>query len=561
MKSKLIPWFITLLAVLLPLSALAQTAEKPKKGKKTAKAAATDEAAGPAEEEQIAELQASQSALEQQLAELQTKLEASAANDENQKAIEDLTAQVEALDKKIETQAEESQGADKAMEETIAAMAPTSGYMIKGPGESFLKVGGLLQARMESTKDAAPSGDSWDFDTYLRRMRLMVYGQLNKWVNFFIETDNPNFGKGGEWDASYTFIQDAYLEVNLHEAFQVDMGMLLLPFSHHGMQGATTLLGMDYHSGLVKYPSRSQKVWRDAGIMLRGLVAKKHIEYRLGLFNGARGKMKTAKDPQDPRNPKDLPRLTGRLTFNVFEAEGGAGAGGMFYDGLYLKQTDAGLISPKTVLAIGGSIDWQADLNMQINNPALRTNATDPYTVVDTTDYLAAAWDVFWDIPLGAKKIMSLNGQVNGYYYNHGDRSSDVTTVVDPETNTNVDIPSSFAYYNTIGDTALYTGLGLMSEVGFRYNWIQPLVLVDFFKSTKADLPAASDVADMAGYCKALGMKSCAGDLGDMVAVYGGLNFYLFGHGTTFKLQAGAVNKNGADDWTPSVHFQAQLLF
>lgn len=560
MKSTLVPSFITLLAALLPLTALAQDAEKPKKAKKTAKADAAEEAAEQAEAEGIATLQASHAALEQQLAELQSKLEASAANDESQKALEDLATQVDTLDKKLEAQAEESREADKAMEATIAAMAPGSGFMIKGPGESFLKIGGLLQVRMESTKDAAPNGDSWDFDSYLRRMRLMFYGQLNKWVNFFIETDNPNFGKGGEWDVSNTFIQDAYLEINVHEAFQVDLGMLLLPFSHQGMQGATTLFGMDYHTGLVKYPSRSQKVWRDAGVMLRGLLAKKHIEYRFGLFNGARGKIKTAKDPLDPRNPKDLPRLTGRLTFNVFEAEGGAGAGGMFYDGLYLSKTDAGIISPKTILAIGGSIDWQPDLNVEINNPAARANATDPYGVVDTTDYLAAAWDIFWDIPLGAKKIMSLNGQVNGYYYNHGDRSADVTTVVD-ETGANVDLPTNFAYYNVIGDTASYTGLGLMSEVGFRYNWIQPLVMVDFFKSTKSDLPAAGDVADMAAYCAALGVKGCGENMGDMLAVYGGLNFYLLGHNTTFKLQAGAVNKNGADDWTPSVHFQGQLLF
>jgi hypothetical protein len=545
MQMRLIPFTIAILLILLPLSAISQSSNdgvvKEKQAPETAEPSASEDRA------RIAELEAAQQALTKRIDEMQAQVAASAPGEEHEQAIADLADQVATLDEKIEKQADVNRQADESLKEEIDAMAPTSGFKIKGPKESFLKIGALLQARLESTKDAAPSGDRWDFDTYLRRMRLMLYGQLSKWVNFFVETDNPNFGKGSDWSGA-TFIQDAYLEVNLHEAVQIDVGMLLLPFSHHGMQGATSLLGMDYHGGLIKYPAGSHKVWRDAGVMLRGLFAAQHIEYRLGVFNGAHG------GGQDPRNPDDLPRLTGRLTFNVFDAEGGAGAAGMFYDGLYLKKTDFGVVSTKRVLSFGASIDWQADLNVAVEDPALRADPDDPYTVTGRKDYLGAAWDVFFDIPFGERKLLSLNGQANFYYYGHGDRTAGLDVAAG--------LPSRYAYYNITGNTASYTGIGMASELGVRYSWVEPVILVDFFKSTMADLDVDENLVDMAAYCEALGMASCAPEsMGDYLSLQGGVNFYLFGHGTTFKLQAGADKKNGADSWLPSAKFQAQLLF
>jgi hypothetical protein len=502
-----------------PATVLAQAEGAAKKAKK---AAAVDEAAEKAEADKLATLEAAQEELKQQIAEMREQLAADQAAAENKKAVEALEADVAALNQKIDAQATEAEAKSKAMEQQISELAPTKGFTIKGPGESSLTIGGLLRARLEGTKDASPNGKNWDFDTYLRRMRIMVYGKLNKWVNFFVETDNPNFGKSSDWSPS-TFIQDAYLEVNIHEAFQIDIGMLLLPFSHHGMQGAVSLFGMDYHSALIKYPSGGHKVWRDAGLMLRGLFAGGHVEYRAGIFNGAHG------TGLDPRNPDDLPRLTGRLTFNVFEPEGGAGAGGMFYDGLYLAKTDRGIVSTKRVLSFGSSVDWQPDLNVEIQDPTLRVLPDDPYVVEGGDDYVAGAWDAFWDIPLGAAKLMSINGQVNMYYYYYGDRSSHADGAGNPTT---------YWYYDEAKDTTSLTGFGLSSEVGFRYSAFQPLVLIDFFNATKTD-----------------------GDQGDYLSIAGGFNYYLFGHNTTFKLQMGCDQVAKSDDWGLSAKFQAQLLF
>jgi hypothetical protein len=406
-----------------------------------------------------------------------------------------------------------------------------------GDDTTFLKVGGLLQTWATLDEKKAPDGDSWENEFYLRRMRLMFTGQLTDKVNFFVETDNPNFGKGGDVSID-TFIQDAYLELNLHEMLQVDIGMLLVPFSHQGMQGATSLLPIEYHTQLIKYPGGSHKVWRDYGVMLRGIFLTKWLEYRFGIFNGVHGNGKLAtktsadglvtwQQMTDPRNASDWPRLTGRLTFNLFDAEGGAGLGGFFYDGIYLEKKDIGIVSTKTILSIGGSVDWQKNLNVTWNAaPTLPdTTPTAPdRSAKRENDYIAVNGDVFADIPLDANKLWSVNGQVNLYYYGYGDRK---------------DNPN--AYYNEIADTTSYTGVGISSELGVRYSAFQPVFVLDWFDSTKAN-----------------------GNLGDYMGVFGGFNYWFMAHAVSIKAQFGATKTGAADEkeeWRKAGSLQAQLLF
>jgi Phosphate-selective porin O and P len=413
---------------------------------------------------------------------------------------------------------------------TLATPADAA-YKI-GDDDKYLKLGGLFQSWITLDENAA---EEWRSDFYLRRMRLMFYGQVTDKVNFFVETDNSNFGKGGNYSVD-TFIQDAYLEINLHEMFQLDFGMLLTPFSHHGMQGATSLLALDYHP-LIKYPVGSTKVWRDFGLMYRGMFTK-WIEVRLGIFSGARGNdshVETTSDDgvvyneyDDPRNMKTIPRIVGRLTFNVFEPEGGAGVGGMFYDGLYIKKTDAGIVSTKRVLAIGASFDWQKDQNVILDAVPDTDGAT--REIDEKSDYVAADVDVFFDLPLGAAKIMSVNGQAGFYYYDFGDRS---------EAND---------YYN-LSKSGSYSGIGLLSEVGFRYDAYQPVIIFDWFDSKGSDLDGPD------------GSVEPNEDAGDHLGIYGGFNYYMLGHTTCFKVQFGASKNNGADDFSMGAKIQAQLVF
>lgn len=379
--------------------------------------------------------------------------------------------------------------------------APAAGLKI-GDESTYAKIALLLQAWSVFTNEGAPDPDSLDTDFYLRRMRVLLFGQLNDRINFFIETDNPDFGKQGDF-SSRTFVQDAWVEFNLHGALQVDVGMLLVPFSHHGMQGAISLHSLDYHTGLIRYPAGSHMVWRDFGVLARGMLWEDRIEYRLAVLNGVHG------GAEDPRNPHDWPRLSARLTFNFFDAEGGAGTGGFFYDGLYLDGSGREITSPKKILSLGLSADWQKDLNVELDAAG---------DVQGREDYLALVADLFWDLPLDAGKRLGLSGQVNFFYYDHGDRRT--------------------SFYASGGaSNSEYSGYGLLSELGVRYDMFELVLCLDWFEATESDA-----------------------DAGDLLSVYGGFNFWWFGHSTSIKLQMGQSKQDGGD-WGFVGHVQVQLLF
>jgi hypothetical protein len=394
-----------------------------------------------------------------------------------------------------------------ANEKSIQAKQSSKGFKIFGPGETVFGIGALLQTRMETEQSGAPNGDAWSYGMYIRRLRFLFSGQLTKWLNFFVETEQANFGKDGKWD-DRMFIQDAYVEFNLHPAVQIDVGMMLPSLSRHAMQSAGSLLGMDYHSTLIKYPVGSTMVWRDIGVKIRGLILRDRLDYRFAVWNGVHG------SAEDPRNPKDYPRLSGRLTANIFEPEGGGGVGGMFFDGLYLKKDGKDVVSVKRVLSIGASFDWQPDLNVELAT----ADAVDP---TGYSDYVAAAGDIFWDIPFGNRNIFSANGQVDFYYYNHGNRRTE----------------DGYWYYNKKVNTSNYTGWGMFGEFGIRYSKIQALFAMEVYESTKTD-----------------------DDVGDYLNFSGGLNYYLAAHAATFKLYAGS-DKAGDADWKTALKFQLQLSF
>jgi hypothetical protein len=408
---------------------------------------------------------------------------------------------------------QERQSAISAAAEPGDKLPPTT-PPLESPAPPLFKPGFLLQTW--GLVEDVPRGDELDTRAtfFIRRARFMLSGQLCDKVNYFVETDLPNFGKYANYTVDL-FIQDAWVELNFDSAIQLDIGMLLIPFSHHAMQGATSLHALDYHSTLVRYPTGGDKVWRDMGLMVRGLLFNDRLEYRVAVSNGIHhpaantsersreeddGSTFSWKEPTDPRNPKDWPRVTARLTLNAFEPEGGATVSGFFYDGLYLKDTPEGIISPKKVLAVGGSVDWQKGLNVIWDD--VPASAGSMREVAEIKDYFAAAGDVFWDLPLSADRLLATSGQINFYYYNHGDRSD------------------ALAYYSSSANAANYSGIGIASELGIRYDAVEPIVCLDWYNSNK--VPDGYD------------------DLGDYLALYGGINYFWMAHSLTFKLQAGA---------------------
>lgn len=335
-------------------------------------------------------------------------------------------------------------------------------YKIEVNEESNLNLDFLLQAQMVVADKAAPNKHDWGKDFFIRRVRLIFFGDVMKNVSFFIETDMANWGKGGDWSvANAFFIQDAFMTFKLADEFMVDAGMIITPFSRHGYQGAVTLNGIDYHSTLIKYPEGSHKIFRDAGIQLRGYIFDKKLQYRLGVYNGTEnaalefeGDGKTplkdgnGKDVAVRTNPKDYPRVSGHIRYNIFGTETD-----FFSRGIYFPNDP--------IFSIGVSGDFQPDAALaRATTFKMKADPNDPTKQVkDVVDvpgelgiYGAVSGDVFLDIPFLTDHEFVFQG--NFYKYWHGDASKN-------------------------------TGLGFFTELGYRWKWIEPVFGVDYFKSNK----------------------------------------------------------------------------
>jgi hypothetical protein len=312
-----------------------------------------------------------------------------------------------------------------------------------------IKVRFLLQGQAQMTENGNPGGDGWGNEMFLRRARIILAGKVNRWIHFFMETDNPNMGKNGNWGVK-TYVQDAFVDFQMFPEFKVAVGMILLPFTHMNRQGATSLNSLDYHNPFSK-GFVAGNAWRDAGIEARGIVANT-LDYRIGVFNGLRGKADSDLAADEIRlNSDDSPRVTGRVAVNVFEPEKG-----FFYGGTSLGKS--------RILSAGLGFDFQP-------GAALDDQGGEKM-------YMALSGDVFWDIPLNDE--MEITGQVAFVMFDRGnDQGMDENKLFVTDTFT----PNAG------------TGMGAYGDIGFRYGMWQPVIGGEWFDSDKV----GADLMNMRG--------------------------------------------------------------
>lgn len=265
----------------------------------------------------------------------------------------------------------------------------TSPLKIEGKDGTSIRLGVLLQPQFQALNSPNSALNSYSYNLYVRRARVLVGGTLFDKMEFFVETDYPNLfldsNSGTAADPNFQKstpgmnVQDAFVTYKAFGDFvKVDAGYMLPPMAHNALQGAGTLYSWDYFGYTfthnAAFASSGNAVGRDAGVQLRGLVVDKHIEYRVGLFQGLR-ENQTATDVA----ARNFFRATGRLQINLLDAETG-----MFYAGSYL--------GAKKILSIGGSADIQ-----------------------DKYKYFAG--DVFVDMPLGPGVV---TGQINLAHWDGG---------------------------------------------------------------------------------------------------------------------------------------------
>lgn len=256
---------------------------------------------------------------------------------------------------------------------TISAGAAGAQATIKVGEDVSIRFGTLLQGWADWTQD--PVSEGYAQNLYLRRVRLLVGGQIAKNITFFIETDNPNLGRAPKALGSGFIVQDALAEIKFADPLTISAGLMFVPFCRNCIQSAATLLSLDYSSfAFLATPATQSSVGRDIGFQAKGYFNGNRIEYRVGAFQGFRA--------TGSRNPL---RGVGRLQINLLDAE----TPGIFYTGTYL--------GTKRVLAIGGGFDMQS-------GPG--------------DNYQAFAIDGFLDYPL--TDSVSVTAQVDYFMYDGG---------------------------------------------------------------------------------------------------------------------------------------------
>jgi hypothetical protein len=226
------------------------------------------------------------------------------------------------------------------------------------------KFGILLQPQADSLQDTATRG--YTNNLFVRRMRLLLAGQIAPNVTFFFETDNPNLGKAPKTLGSGFVTQDAYVEWKLNDKMQLAGGLILVPFCRNCLQSAATLLPVDYgtYSFLQSAPTQSS-AGRDTGVQMRGALLSKKLEYRVGVFQGVRG-----------AGSRNAFRTAARVQYDFWDSQ----AGPFFYAGTFLGK--------KKVLAIGAATDRQDDFASYAVDLFMERPLRNGNSVIFQTDYL-----------------------------------------------------------------------------------------------------------------------------------------------------------------------------
>lgn len=278
----------------------------------------------------------------------------------------------------------------------VCFMANARAAKITISDDAFLDIHGFVQGWLYMPVDHEGKDPAIISDFYLKRIRLLFGGQIAPDVKFFIGTLNGNMGKDGDMSPR-TLIADAWVEFIIADDLRVNAGLLKLPFSRHMQQSGAKLHGLDFHGSFLRRAGVSIG-HRDVGVMVRGLLSDKQVDVRLAVVDGT--EYDKVVIPGDPSavppvpddtvvtNKDDMPRIVGRIGYNVFDSEPG-----YFWAGTYLGK--------KKVLSFGASFDLQ---------PGVGGDEGDEL-------YYAFALDAFADIPVGENGIV---GTLNAYRFGPG---------------------------------------------------------------------------------------------------------------------------------------------
>jgi hypothetical protein len=225
--------------------------------------------------------------------------------------------------------------------------------LIKVNDNINFKIGTLLQSQadfQEIRNSTDTGGGGYQQNLILRRVRLILGGQVAKNVFFFAETENANLGKSTQaFGAAQTAkslgtgfnLLDAAGEWRIAKEFNIQFGLIRSPISREGLKSTPTqfLLEQSAYNFPTAAALQNNTGERDTGAMIRGYLFCDRLEYRSAVLSGFRAS-----------GVDNAPRFTERLQYNFFDTE-------VYnfpsYPGSYL--------GTKKILAVGGGYDTQND--------------------------------------------------------------------------------------------------------------------------------------------------------------------------------------------------------
>jgi hypothetical protein len=185
---------------------------------------------------------------------------------------------------------------------------------------------GLLSQTWVDYSENVRQDTSYAQNIFQRRMRFIFGGQIGSKLSFFFQTDNPNLGRSGpgfiKAPGAGFILQDGYIEVkpSASNVFMLDAGLQLIPLCRNCIASAASLLPIDYSTySFLQSGATVSSVGRDVGFMAKGVFADQKVEYRLGVFSGAR--LPVAPVPPAVQTASNSVRAAGHLMVNFLEAE------------------------------------------------------------------------------------------------------------------------------------------------------------------------------------------------------------------------------------------------
>jgi hypothetical protein len=136
----------------------------------------------------------------------------------------------------------------------------------------------------------SPQSGGYAQNLFLRRDRLLITGAVAPGVTFFFQTDDINLGKAPKALDPGFIIQDAWMEWKLDDAFALNFGQFIVPFSRNSLQGTLSYLTLDISpTSTLIINSNPSDAARDDGVEAKGyLIDGGRLEYRLAVTQGVR---------------------------------------------------------------------------------------------------------------------------------------------------------------------------------------------------------------------------------------------------------------------------------